>query len=54
MTDSADVRTGRHCLFALHAHLVFVTKFRHKGFDDRHLTRLQEIMRRSCRRRYPA
>lgn len=29
----------------LHAHLVFVTKFRHKVFTDAHLTRLEEIMR---------
>ena len=29
----------------LHAHLVFVTKYRHKVFTDRHLTRLEEIMR---------
>ncbi len=46
-TDPA-VRTGRHCVFALHAHLVFVTKFRHKVFADRHLTRLEEIMRAVC------
>jgi putative transposase len=29
--------------------LVFVTKFRHKVFTDRHLTRLEEIMRDVCR-----
>ena len=48
MADSLDVRTGRHCVFALHAHLVFVTKFRHNVFTDRHLTRLEEIMRTVC------
>lgn len=32
----------------LHAHLVFVTKFRHKVFTDQHLTRLEEIMRAVC------
>jgi putative transposase len=28
--------------------LVFVTKFRHRVFDDRHLARMQEIMRAVC------
>jgi len=48
MTDYDDVRTGRHCVFILHTHLVFVTKFRHKVFTDRHLTRMEEIMRAVC------
>jgi REP-associated tyrosine transposase len=45
MADNDDIRTGRHCVFVLHAHLVFVTKFRHKVFTDRHLNRMEEIMR---------
>jgi putative transposase len=32
MTDDNDYRHGRHCVFALHAHLVFVTKYRRKVF----------------------
>jgi len=48
MADLEGIRTGRHCVFALHAHLVFVTKYRHKVFTDRHLTRLEEIMRAIC------
>ncbi|MFU8872787.1 IS200/IS605 family transposase [Micromonospora sp. SL4-19] len=48
MAEALDVRTGRHCLFALHVHLVFVTKLRHKVFTDRHLARLEEIMRAVC------
>lgn len=35
-------------MFALHAHLVFVTKFRHKVFAARHLARMEEIMRAVC------
>jgi putative transposase len=27
---------------------VFVTKYRHKVFNDRHLTRLEEVMRAVC------
>ncbi|WP_346534488.1 IS200/IS605 family transposase [Micromonospora sp. DPT] len=48
MSDIDGIRAGRHCMFALHAHLVFVTKFRHKVFSDRHLTRMEEIMRAVC------
>lgn len=35
----------RHCVFVLHAHLVFVTKYRHRIFSDGHLRRLEQIMR---------
>ncbi|MEU5939234.1 IS200/IS605 family transposase [Micromonospora sp. NPDC047548] len=48
MVEIENVRTGRNCVFVLHAHLVFVTKFRHRVFADRHLTRLEEIMRAVC------
>ncbi|WP_103542771.1 IS200/IS605 family transposase [Streptomyces sp. SM1] len=43
-----NVRTGRHCIFRMHVHLVFVTKYRHSVFGDRHLTRCEEIMRAVC------
>ncbi len=33
----------------MHVHLVFVTKFRHKVFGDRHLSRMEQIMRDVCR-----
>ncbi len=36
-------------MFALHAHLVFVTKFRHNVFGDAHLSRMEQIMRDVCR-----
>lgn len=32
----------------LHTHLVFVTKYRHRVFTDRHLRRLEEITRDVC------
>ena len=48
MDKIEDVHTGRHCVFALHAHLVFVTKYRHQVFGDRHLERMEEIMRAVC------
>ncbi|WP_084961910.1 IS200/IS605 family transposase, partial [Thermoactinospora rubra] len=48
MAEYGDIRTGRHCVFVLHAHLVFVTKFRHKVFNGAHLERMEEIMRDVC------
>lgn len=48
MAEPEHIRTGKHFMFALHTHLVFVTKFRHKMFDDRHLTRTEEIMQAVC------
>ncbi len=36
------------CAFVIHAHLVFITKHRHKVFNDKHLTRMEEIMRAVC------
>ncbi|WP_326793916.1 IS200/IS605 family transposase (plasmid) [Streptomyces sp. NBC_00841] len=43
-----DIRTGRHVTYSLHAHLVFVTKYRRGVFDDDMLKRCEEIMREVC------
>ncbi|WP_184885163.1 IS200/IS605 family transposase [Actinomadura livida] len=48
MADHGDIRTGRRCVFVLHAHLVFVTKFRHPVFTRTHLERMEQIMRDVC------
>ncbi len=48
MADMDAIRTGRHCAFLLHAHLVFVTKYRYRVFDGKHLARCEEIMRDVC------
>jgi len=45
MGEMLKIRTGRHCAFVMHAHVVFVTKFQHKVFADAHLRRMGEIMR---------
>ncbi|MCX4538531.1 IS200/IS605 family transposase [Streptomyces sp. NBC_01669] len=42
------MRTGRHVTYSLHAHLVFVTKYRRGVFDDDMLKRCEEIMREVC------
>ncbi|MFE7748062.1 IS200/IS605 family transposase [Streptomyces sp. NPDC057428] len=43
-----DIRNGRHVTYNLHAHLVFVTKYRRGVFDDVMLKRCEEIMREVC------
>jgi hypothetical protein len=48
MGEMQKVRTGRHCVFVMNVHLVFVTKFRLRVFTDAHLTRMEEIMRSVC------
>ncbi|QRM32494.1 IS200/IS605 family transposase [Microvirga sp. VF16] len=43
-----DIRTGRHVVAALHAHLVFTTKRRGKVLLAEHLVRLREIFASVC------
>ncbi len=48
MTIQDEYRTGRHCVFAIHAHLVFVTKYRKRVFDSNALDILKTIMQDVC------
>ncbi len=48
MKKSTDIRTGRHCVFKLHVHLVFVTKYRQKVFTDEILKTMEVILRNVC------
>ena len=48
MTLEQDIRTGRHCVFAIHAHLVFVTKYRRGVFRQEHMAALERILRSVC------
>ena len=43
-----EVRTGRHCVYMLHAHLVFATKYRGKVFSEETLSRLETVCRDVC------
>lgn len=43
-----EVRRGRHCVSALHAHLVFVTKYRKNIFNNDMLNRLEQIFKDVC------
>jgi len=46
---SKNLRRGRTCVFALHIHLVFVTKYRRHVFTKRILADLREIFQSVCR-----
>jgi len=48
MADDNDYRTGRHCVFALHVHLVFVTKYCRKVFTPAALDDLRTIFASVC------
>ena len=48
MTDDNDYRRGRHCVFALHAHLVFVTKYRRKVFTANVLNDMRGLFAAVC------
>ncbi|WP_432108307.1 IS200/IS605 family transposase [Streptomyces sp. AA1529] len=43
-----DIRRRRTVVHNLHAHLVFVTKYRRGAMDDEMLTRCEETMRKVC------
>ncbi|NHO40569.1 IS200/IS605 family transposase [Acetobacter ghanensis] len=48
MADDNDYRRGRHCVFALHAHLVFVTKYRRRVFTAAILKDMQIVFEKVC------
>jgi putative transposase len=41
-------RTGRHCVFALHVHLVFVTKYRRNVLSEYAIRDLRAIFGKIC------
>lgn len=43
-----NIRTGRHCVFMLHAHLIFITKYRGKVFNESCLQHLEMIFKELC------
>ncbi len=48
MELSTNFRTGRHCVFEMHVHLVFVSKYRRKIFTKALLDDLKEIFQKVC------
>jgi putative transposase len=43
-----NFRKGRHCVFLMHVHLVFVTKYRRGAFCEESLVQLEEIFDSVC------
>lgn len=48
MKNINDIRHGRHCVFMMHVHLVFVTKYRGKVFTREILDELKLIFAKVC------
>jgi putative transposase len=48
MDTDNDYRRGRHCVFAMHVHLVFVTKYRRNVFTKAMLDDLRDIFGSVC------
>ena len=48
MKMSNDFRTGRTCVFQMHVHLVFVTKYRRSVFTKKILLELEKIFQNVC------
>lgn len=49
MKKQTEIRTGRHCAFNLHVHLVFVAKYRRKVFTKIVLDEMRKIFEEICR-----
>ncbi len=49
MKDANEIRTGRHCVFNMHVHLVFVTKYRRSVLTGTVLDDLRGILADVCR-----
>jgi len=48
MSNNNDIRHGRHCVFKMHVHLVFVTKYRRGVFTREVINDLRDIFNSVC------
>ncbi len=48
MNINNNIRTGRRCVFNLHVHLVFVTKYRKNVLDEKALFLLKKSFEKVC------
>ena len=48
MNEDNEIRKGRHCVFLMHVHLVFVTKYRREVFTGEILDDLRGIFANVC------
>ena len=46
--SNEQIRKGRNCVFLMHVHLVFVTKYRKKVFESKHLEYMQQTIEYLC------
>ncbi len=49
MEKYEDIRHGRHCVFLMHVHLVFVTKYRRKAFTKEVIDFMRPIFKKVCK-----
>jgi len=49
MKKNNDIRHGRHCVFLMHVHLVFVTKYRRKAFTKEVIDFMHPIFEKVCK-----
>jgi putative transposase len=48
MEKDNEIRHGRHCIFKMHVHLVFVAKYRRKVFDGDAIDRMRRMFGKVC------
>ncbi len=48
MSNSTLIRHGRHCVFQMHVHLVFVTKYRRSVFTKSVLETMKTLFEKIC------
>lgn len=48
MKKETEIRHGRHCVFNMHVHLVFVAKYRRDVFTKAMLETMHEVFKRVC------
>ena len=48
MENNSDIRHGRHCVFKMHVHLVFITKYRRDVFTKEVIDDLRVIFANVC------
>lgn len=46
--ENQQIRSGRHCVFNMHVHLVFVTKYRKDVFTKPMLDAMKEMLKKVC------
>lgn len=46
--EKIQVRKGRNCVFLMHVHLVFVTKYRYSVLEKKHLDHMEKVVGYIC------